>query len=574
MSLLARALGYVRLTEPVRFRNQWEQHASLRLRDGDLTVLAGYDQHGRITGGDPEEMMDAAAAAYVALAAGGADVLLMAAEHALRRELCRRIRDDLIGLGIVADGPAVRIAGGAQAGPGDLIVCTRNDHHVEAGEPGRTLANGDLLLIEAVTGAGPVVRRALDAGPQTGQWRWTGRTFSYQDFRGAELGYAVTDHVAQGRTVHTGLAVITGAEDRQHAYVAMSRGTDANYAYVFTISPKRADLVPGPRPAPELARYDQIHAERDGVRAPAPRPASLGTALGVLASVLDRDGQQASATQTRQQALADADHLAVLHAIWTAETAPARQQRYRAQLAAALPPEHRPEPGHQARWLWRTLRGAELAGLDPAHRPPVRPLRYRRSQSRRQPRSARHRQPATGTRRQLPRPARGLAATGDHLRHRHGRPGRLGCRHPRSALPGRGRRRRTAPPPPWPALPAAVLGRTPARHAGPARRAHPHRRAADPGTGPVDQRSGRRAPRVRGHARRTAEPDRPVRGSRLRGPGPGVPAVARAGHGRHLAAAQTRDPPVPAGPSPCAWSRRRPGGRRLTVPRAILGTGR
>jgi hypothetical protein len=32
----------------------------------------------------------------------------------------------------------------------------------------------------------------------------------------------------------------------------------------------------------------------------------------------------------------------------------------------ALPRGHRAEPGHQARWLWRTLRGAELAGLDPA----------------------------------------------------------------------------------------------------------------------------------------------------------------------------------------------------------------
>jgi conjugative relaxase-like TrwC/TraI family protein len=366
MSLLAGALGYVRLTEPVRFRNAWEQHASLRLREADTSVLADYDQHGRITGGDPEEMMDAAAAAYVALAADGTDTLLMAAEHALRRELSRRIRDDLIALGIVEPRPAVRIADGAQASPGDFIVCTRNDHHVEAGEPGRTLANGDLLRIEAVTAGGLVVRRALDADPQTGRRRWTDRTFLYQDFRDAELGYAVTDHVAMGRTVHTGLAVITGTEDRQHAYVALSRGTDANYAYVFTVSPKRADLVPGPRPAPELARYDHFHAERDGVRAPGPRPASLGTALGVLAGVLDRDGQQASATQTRQQALADADHLAVLHAIWTAETGPARQQRYRDLLAAALPPEHHRGTSHQARWLWRTLRGAELAGLDPA----------------------------------------------------------------------------------------------------------------------------------------------------------------------------------------------------------------
>jgi len=95
-----------------------------------------------------------------------------------------------------------------------------------------------------------------------------------------------------GRTVHTGLAVITGTEDRQHAYVALTRGTDANLACVFTISPKRADPVPGPRPAPELARYDQIHAERDGVRAPGTRPAPPGTALGVLAAVLDRDGHR------------------------------------------------------------------------------------------------------------------------------------------------------------------------------------------------------------------------------------------------------------------------------------------
>ena len=372
MSLLADALGYVRLAEPVRFRAAWEQAASLRLHDGDTTVLAEYDQHGRITGGDPEQMMDAAAAAYVALTADGTDTLLMAADHALRRELSRRIRDDLITLGIVAPGPAVTIADGTQASTGDLIICTRNDHTVEAGEPGRTLANGDLLRIDAVTPGGLIVRRALDADPRTGQRRWTGQPFRFADYDDSELGYAVTDHVAQGRTVHTGLAVITGTEDRQHAYVALTRGTDANLAYVFTVSPKRANPVPGPRPAPELARYDQIHSERAGVPAPATPPAPAATALGVLSAVLDRDGQQHSATQTRHQALSDADHLAVLHAIWTAETTPARDQHYRDLLLAALPPGHRAEPGHQARWLWRTLRTAELAGLDPAQSWPTR----------------------------------------------------------------------------------------------------------------------------------------------------------------------------------------------------------
>ena len=142
-------------------------------------------------------MMDAAAAAYVALTLDGTDTLLMAADHALRRELSRRIRDDLIQLGIVQDGPAVRIADGTRASPGDLIICTQNDHTVEAGEPGRTLANGDLLRIEAVTKDGLIVRRALDADPRTGQRRWTDRRFLFASYENSELGYAVTDHTAR-----------------------------------------------------------------------------------------------------------------------------------------------------------------------------------------------------------------------------------------------------------------------------------------------------------------------------------------------------------------------------------------
>ena len=152
--------------------------------------------------------------------------------------------------------------------------------------------------------------------------------------------------------------MITGSEDRQHAYVALSRGTEVNLAYVFTHSPKTADPAPGPRPAPELARYDRRAAAPGGPAA----PATAADPLAVLAGVLDRDGQQHSATQTRHQALADADHLAILHAVWAAETTPARDQAYRVQLVNTLPPGYRREPGHQARWLWRTL--------DPATSPP------------------------------------------------------------------------------------------------------------------------------------------------------------------------------------------------------------
>jgi hypothetical protein len=95
----------------------------------------------------------------------------------------------------------------------------------------------------------------------------------------------VTDHTAQGRTVHTGLAVITGTEDRQHAYVALTWGTDDNTAYVFTQSPKQA----GPRPAHELDRYDRRNTTAATPSLPTVRSAD---AQGALAEVITRDGQQ------------------------------------------------------------------------------------------------------------------------------------------------------------------------------------------------------------------------------------------------------------------------------------------
>jgi hypothetical protein len=111
----------------------------------------------------------------------------------------------------------------------------------------------------------------------------------------------------------------------------LTRGTTTNIAYVFTTSPKIADPAPGPRPAPQLARYDRQITTPGHQPAPAPGPED---ALSVLSGVLDRDGPLLSATQTRNQALSDADHLVVLHAIWTAETTPACHQWIK-DLAAA-----------------------------------------------------------------------------------------------------------------------------------------------------------------------------------------------------------------------------------------------
>jgi hypothetical protein len=370
MMLLAERLGYVQLAEPVRFTAAWERGASLRLRHEDATALDEYDQHGRIRGAPPEEAMDQAVKAYVASYLAGRDVLLMAADWARCRDLSARIRDDLIHLGLVDNGRTIRIAEGAEASAGDLIICRRNDHQVEAGEPGRSLANGDILRIEAITSGGVVVRRLLEPDRATGQRRFTAQAFCYTGYRSSDLAYAITGHSAQGATVHTGIAVVTGNEDRQWLYPAMTRGTDANLAFVFTAPARPADPAPGTRPAPELDRYERTRRERQGLLPASPPERGPGTAdprepIAVLADVLGRDGRELSASETWRRNLANADHLGILNAIWAAETRGSRYDRYRQLVMAALPSGYRRELSPQARWLFRTLRAAESAGLDP-----------------------------------------------------------------------------------------------------------------------------------------------------------------------------------------------------------------
>jgi TrwC relaxase/AAA domain len=371
MALLADRLGYVQLAEPVRFTAAWERAASLRLRSGDVAVLDEYDQHGRIRGALPDQAIRQAARAYVASYLTGRDVLLMAADWARCRDLSARIRDDLIHLGLVDSGRSIRINDRAEASAGDLIICRRNDHGIEAGEPGRSLANGDILRIEALTGRGIIVRRLLGPDPATGQRRFTRQAFRYDGYRSSDLAYAITGHSAQGATVHTAITLVTGGEDRQWLYPALTRGTDVNLAFVFTTPPRPADPRPGTRPALELGRYDSLRREHAGYL-PAQFPprdpveANPRDPVAVLADVLVRDGAARSASAIRQRNLANADHLATLHAIWAAETRAARDDRYCQLVMAKLPPGYRQPLSHQARWLFRTLRAAELAGLDPA----------------------------------------------------------------------------------------------------------------------------------------------------------------------------------------------------------------
>jgi len=114
MMLLARRLGHVQLAQAVRFTAEWEQQASLRLRAGDISALDAYDGHGRIRGGEPDQIMDQARKMYVGHYLAGTDVELIVWERERCREMSRRDREDLIHLGQVERGRKVGLAQGAR----------------------------------------------------------------------------------------------------------------------------------------------------------------------------------------------------------------------------------------------------------------------------------------------------------------------------------------------------------------------------------------------------------------------------------------------------------------------------
>jgi hypothetical protein len=370
LQLLAARLGYAELPHALRFREAWEQEASIRLRAGDATVLQEYDDHGRVTGAPLEEALEQARRGYVAAVLDGLDPLLMAASRDMCREVSRRIREDLIHHGRVQQGAEVALRDGQMASRGDLIICRENSKQL-AGEAGRLLTNGDVMEVLDVSPGCVTVRRLVHSDPDTGTRRYS-EPFAYPADRldSTDWAYCETAHSSQGRTVAISMTLVTGAESRQWLNTAMTRGSCDNHAIVVTEPARVANARPGTRPAPELSRHGRLERERAGLPPLPPGPPEVKDtprreAVAVLADVLGHEESDTAATEVLRRNLSSADHMAMLHAQWEGQTRPLTTARYEQLVRTALgPPYADAELSHRAIWLWRALRAAETAGHD------------------------------------------------------------------------------------------------------------------------------------------------------------------------------------------------------------------
>jgi DNA primase catalytic core len=273
---IAHQIGAVTLSEVHRFRNpdgslnHAEAAATLAMREGDPSAIAFYADRGRIHVGDLGACADQAYAAWAADRAHGTDSVLIAPTRDLVAELNTRARNDrLAGLDEKEIGRVLTLADGTKVSEGDRIITRENDRRLQISRT-NWVKNGDRWHVKKVNANGSltVVHDKL------------GKTITLPaDYvsKTVQLGYATTVHGAQGITTGTCHVVLTGDEDRNLLYVALSRGKFANHLYLNVAS--------------------------DGDPHNLIRPEALipPTALDRIAEMLRRDGSPVSATTTLRE---------------------------------------------------------------------------------------------------------------------------------------------------------------------------------------------------------------------------------------------------------------------------------
>lgn len=280
-----------------RFRHDWERQATLALRTGDRAVLPVYEAEGRLHAcPDSDSALDGVFTHWSTAKAEGMDVLMLARTRQDVDALNTRARTAAIASGHIT-GPTT-VAGERQWQAGDLLRTRRNnrqlplgDSHVRNGDRFRVLGPGP-----SGTGAGTAGEPGLIVEDLTGR----GRTILPADYlaKYCEYGWASTIDSAQGATADVGIVLVRPGMDREHLYVAMTRGRHGNHAYVT------------PDPAAVDDEHDHAHPGQQRPLDHAGAEGSLRTrestpeqqAVRVLEAALASSGAQDAAHTALQQA--------------------------------------------------------------------------------------------------------------------------------------------------------------------------------------------------------------------------------------------------------------------------------
>lgn len=237
LALLAAARPDVpTLTNIHRFTHEWEKRASLRLREGRSDVIDTYARYNRLHDGTTEEMLDAAYGAWRRDLDTGTVSILVTESAATVLALNTRARADRILTGQTKAGREAALADGV-ASAGDVIITRRNNRRLRT-FTGAWVRNGDRWTVLKVTRNGGLMVGRSNGHPAT-------LTLPPEYVaEHVDLGYAVTAHRAQGLTVDTAHVLVSSRTTRENLYVSMTRGREANTAYVALDQPDESHSIP------------------------------------------------------------------------------------------------------------------------------------------------------------------------------------------------------------------------------------------------------------------------------------------------------------------------------------------
>jgi hypothetical protein len=221
---LVQNYGAVELDQVHRFRHDWERQASLRLRTADPAALLDYDRRGRIHGGSHHQMEAEIIRSWRETRERGETVALMANNTETVDRLNQLAQQTRIEAGEL-DPRAVRHrVGDVSLRVGDEVVTRRNDRRLRT-DRGFMVKNRDHWTITNIHRNG-----SITIAGRTGTIRLPADYVTQE----IELGYAQTSHASQGRTVDVALLLVDTPTDSRGVYTPMTRGREANQAYVVT----------------------------------------------------------------------------------------------------------------------------------------------------------------------------------------------------------------------------------------------------------------------------------------------------------------------------------------------------
>jgi len=337
------AHGSLTLNEVMRFQDRGtpgegvlQGQASLAMRAGDPGCVGFYVDRDRIKAVTADTVVDLVYTAWKTDVAAGADSIMIAPDLDTVAALNARARADrLVAAGGVA-GLEIHLPNGETMSQGDIILTKKNQRTLSLGGTD-FVKNNHRWLVNRVLEDGSVLATELSRDICRVLPGW------YLTAGDVRLGYAHTTASVQGLTVGsaavpgTAHSIITTSMSRNDAYPALTRGVDANTAWML---------------------MEGVGDDHEVIKPEAIRPA---TVIEAFTAVITTDGSDRSATTEIREAAdpilqlgrpgAAAD--AYAHAIVAgAEALVGPQEIERITAAAELA-----VPGITSAAAWDTLRG-------------------------------------------------------------------------------------------------------------------------------------------------------------------------------------------------------------------------